>query len=96
MDRLRYILAIDLCYDVRESYLRSQDVVMDRQQALDARNMDSSVTDFHDFIVQQRFNDDSEWVVPYTCANGSLLYSPLFVQNVNNTLCQEKSLNSFF
>ena len=41
---------------------------MDRQ-SLDARNTDSAVIDFHDFIVQ-RFND-MEWV-PSTCANGSL------------------------
>eukprot|EP00557_Chaetoceros_sp_GSL56_P001198 CAMPEP_0176490482 /NCGR_PEP_ID=MMETSP0200_2-20121128/7893_1 /TAXON_ID=947934 /ORGANISM="Chaetoceros sp., Strain GSL56" /LENGTH=267 /DNA_ID=CAMNT_0017887789 /DNA_START=64 /DNA_END=868 /DNA_ORIENTATION=+ len=41
-DRLRYILAIDLCGDVRECYLRSQDV-MDRQ-ALDARNTDAGAS----------------------------------------------------
>jgi hypothetical protein len=67
VDQLRYILAIDLCDDVRESYLlRSQDVM--ERQALDARNTDADVTDFHDFIVQW-FNN-MEWV-PYTCANGS-------------------------
>jgi hypothetical protein len=66
-DRLQYILAIDLCGHVRKCYLRSQDV-MDRQ-ALDARNTDAGVTDFHNFIVQS-FND-TEWV-PSTCAHGSL------------------------
>jgi hypothetical protein len=69
-DQLQYVLAIYLCGDVRECYLRSQDV-MDRQ-ALDARNTDAGVTDFHeDFIVQCCFND-TEWVPSTCCAHGSL------------------------
>jgi hypothetical protein len=93
-DRLRYILAIDLCGDVRESYLRSQDV-MDRQ-ALDARNMDAGVTDFNDLIADQL--NDTEWV-PSTCDNASLhpfLLNLLFVQNVSNMLWQERNQSSYF
>jgi hypothetical protein len=59
--------------------------VMDRQ-ALDARNTNAGVTDFHDLIAD-RFND-TEWV-PSTCVNASLhsfLLNLLFVQNVSNML----------
>jgi len=64
---------------------------MDRQ-ALDARNTDAGVTDFHDFIVQ-RFNN-TEWV-PSTCANGSLhsfFIEPIVcAKHEQYTLSREKS-----
>jgi hypothetical protein len=64
---------------------------MDRQ-ALDARNTDAGVTDFHDFIVQC-FNN-TEWV-PSTCANSSL--HSFFIEPIvcpkheQYTLSREKS-----
>jgi hypothetical protein len=66
-DRLRYILMIDLCEDIREAYLRSQDT-MSRQE-LDARNSDVAVPDFHDLAVN-KFND-ATWV-PETTPNPDL------------------------
>jgi hypothetical protein len=68
-DRLRYILALDHFGEIREAYLRSQDVLSRR--ALDARNsaMSGAPKDYHDLIVSQ-FNDSS-WV-PHTNPNPDL------------------------
>jgi hypothetical protein len=57
-DRLRWIIAIDVCGDIREAYLKLQDV-LSREQ-LDGRNSDNAAMDFHDLITV-KFNDDS-WV----------------------------------
>jgi len=66
-DRLRYIMALDLCGDIREAYLRSQDVL--NRVALDARNTEAAPKDFHDRIVE-KFNDMA-WI-PKTMMNNDL------------------------
>lgn len=63
-DRLRYVITLDLCGDVREAYLRSQDVL--NRVALDARNTAAAPKDFHDQIVE-KFNDNA-WI-PRTTIN---------------------------
>jgi hypothetical protein len=66
-DRLRWMLTIDLCDEIREAYLKVQDVLT--RQELDARNSDSAGKDFHD-LVAAKFNDET-WV-PQTSAKPDL------------------------
>lgn len=66
-DRLRWMITIDLCDDVREAYQKIQEV-LNREQ-LDARNTDAAPKDFHD-LVTERFNDET-WA-PETFANPDL------------------------
>lgn len=66
-DRLRWILAIDLCADIRLAYMRLQDV-LNREQ-LDARNTASAPHDFHELVVAKV--NDAGWI-PSTTANPDL------------------------
>ena len=66
-DRLRWMMTIDLCDDVREAYQKIQEV-LNREQ-LDARNTDAAPKDFHD-LVAETFNDET-WA-PETFSNPDL------------------------
>ena len=66
-DRLRWMLTFDLCDEIREAYLKVQDVLT--REELDARNSDSAGKDFHD-LVAAKFNDET-WV-PQTSAKPDL------------------------
>ena len=61
-DRLRWMMTIDLCGNIREAYTKIQDVL--NRELLDARNTEAAGKDFHD-LVSEKFNDDS-WKPDYT------------------------------
>jgi hypothetical protein len=91
-DRLWYILMIDLCEDIREAFMRSQDTM--NHQELDARNTAAAVPDFHDLAVT-KFND-AAWV-PETTPNPDLHFHSYFTEAIkcekreSYSLTREKS-----
>lgn len=89
-DRLRYILMLELCDDIRIAYIRSQDTLT--RQELDARNSANATPDFHD-MATEKFND-SNWV-PQTTPKGDLhsfFKEPIVCMKKDTyTLTREKS-----
>ena len=53
-DRLRWMMAIDVCGDIRAAYMKVQDV-LNRQQ-LDSRNSPFATPDFHDLFVEYTYH----------------------------------------
>ena len=66
-DRLRWMMAIDVCGDIRAAYMKVQNVF--NREELDARKSSSATADFHDLIVE-KFNDGM-WI-PQTTPNSEL------------------------